>query len=269
MRLTPQDYDTKKKKLAGLLLSCLHYGAPTKTEHTLEYVRKKLIFQYQDDFKKMRSCIDLLEDTEDALINFFEYQLVTDRTKSNLGEIYLRLYGVLNAVYLQMQSIIEIAEIVRYPSKQTIKEKIEALKIIEIRNIAGAHTVNFITNRTKKFKTPKLKKNHFKLTQTEIREDGRNLTLVDGYGNYEQVNLYVKLLEYCKVSDSLLLDIISNYTDRLFKNNPSLKEDFIIYIADIKRMKNNYRKFDQFKGYKRKELTEAKKLIKEIKKKVV
>lgn len=78
--------ETNKKKLVQLLLLCLQYGTP-KGNYTLEQLRIKSKFQGINDFRKMRSCIDLIEDTEAAIINFFEYQLATRRHRVNQGEL--------------------------------------------------------------------------------------------------------------------------------------------------------------------------------------
>ncbi len=52
----------------------------------------------------------LLEDTQLAKQNFTEFGTTGPTKYENLGEVYLRVYGVLNACYLQQQSIVEMCD---------------------------------------------------------------------------------------------------------------------------------------------------------------
>jgi hypothetical protein len=155
--------ETNKKKLAQLLLQCLQYGTPKGGDYTLEKLRIKSKFQGINDFRKMRSCIDVIEDTEDAIINFFEYQLARRRNRANQGEMYLRLYGIVNAIYLQKQAIIEVMELVKFPNKKNCQCQLEDLKIFEVRNIVGSHMVNFKTDKTTVYSTSSKALNFFSL----------------------------------------------------------------------------------------------------------
>jgi len=58
------------------------------------------------------------------------------------GEMYLKLYGILNAVYLQLNSIIELYEVLKLKYKKQVSSELRQLDIFEIRNIVGSHTIN-------------------------------------------------------------------------------------------------------------------------------
>jgi hypothetical protein len=106
--------------------------------------KKRLKFQSKTDWKRYRASIDLLDDTEYAIISAFEYQLGDLGNKNkDFNGIYLRLYGILNAVYLQMSAFEELACLLNYSSRDNITDLFKQLDIYKLRNIAGAHTLDY------------------------------------------------------------------------------------------------------------------------------
>jgi hypothetical protein len=106
-----RDFDkvSTKKKCAMALLSCLDWGCHAKSNFDIEEnIRKRLKFQYKFDTIRFRSCIDLIEDTEDAICYFSKYglQKYNPKIDREIGELYLKLYGILNAIYLQIYCIV-------------------------------------------------------------------------------------------------------------------------------------------------------------------
>lgn len=255
---------TNKEKLTYLLLLCLQYGTPKGENYSLDDLRKKSKFQGMYDYKIMRTCIDLIQDTEYAIIDFAEYQLSRTRARVSQGEIYLRLYGILNAIYLQRQAILQVAELVKYPGKKNLQKELDSHRILEIRNIAGSHTVNFITDKSQSFKSKEGNLNHFRLTQCELKEDASNLTIVDCFGKYEQINLKELVYDYNSLSERLLTEIIEKYLKTLCKNDPYTLSRFLETITDVRSSPTNYTKFEKFKDYLEKRIRKAKKLIKDL-----
>lgn len=96
--------ETTKEKSVRLILTLLNWGYTVKNcnnENDLNIkVQKRLKLQNNYDPIRMRSCIDLIEDTENAILYFCEFGLEKFDCKSmdNIGEMYLKLYGILNAI---------------------------------------------------------------------------------------------------------------------------------------------------------------------------
>lgn len=254
---------TNKKQICVILLQCLQYGAPTTDDYDEKLMLKKYKFQNVGDDVRMRSSIDLIEDTEDAIINFCSFQLCSNRDKPAHGERYLRLYGILNAVYLQVQAIIQLAEVLKYPNKKQIMTEFGSLKVIEIRNVAGAHTVNFKTNKTSAFKSPNNELNFFRLTQCDLKEDGR-MTLVDMFHNYEELNLLDLVLEYNVVSETSLNNIAAKYINSLCKNDPKTRNLLQDALQTATQQLYDYSKLNQYKDYEKKRLDRAIKHLKRL-----
>jgi hypothetical protein len=252
---------TNKKQICVTLLQCLQYGAPTSDDYDEMLMLKKYKFQNSSDDIRVRSSIDLVEDTEDAITNFCQYQLCSNRANPPLGERYLRLYGILNAVYLQVQSIIQLAEVLKYPNKRKLMTQLSGLKIIEIRNIAGAHTVNFKTDKTSSFKSTNNELNFFRLTQSDLKEDGR-MTVIDMFHNYEKLNLLELVLEYNVVSETALANITAKYINTLCKNDLKTRKSLHETLQSVTAKLYDYSKLNKYKHYDKKILN---RIIKNLK----
>lgn len=84
----------------------------------------------------------LLEDTQLAKHNFNEFGVSGPTKYQNFGEVYLRIYGLLNACYLQQQAIIEIKKNLSLPLNNKELKEIKECPIFDLRNTFAAHTVN-------------------------------------------------------------------------------------------------------------------------------
>ena len=90
-------------------------------------ITSKLKFQKETDFRLFEACIDILEDTELAINEVKKNGLIT---KSDyFGEMYLRLYGVLNAFYQQMGAIIDLMRLFNLTNQRYLINHLKNLKI--------------------------------------------------------------------------------------------------------------------------------------------
>ena len=247
---------TTKEKCSMLLLSCMNWGCSNvygSHEEIETKIKKKLKFQYEFDTLRFRSCIDLIEDTENAIIHFSNYGLekFTPEIGKDFGEIYIKLYGILNAIYLQIYSIIEIYEICKIQNKNDIVDKFKKHKIFELRNIMGAHTANFEDKSD--YMPQKFNRNSFRITQMQLNAKGNELHAVDSFGNVKEFNLYELVMSYNRLSEKILFNGCYDYMNRIFSNSLSKKTE-LLSNYELESFKNyNYRKLYQndklFKTY--------------------
>ncbi len=219
---------TNKERLAKVLLSCLTWASSIDWSSNIEdKVKKRLKVPYPFDSWRLRSCIDLLEDTEYAILSFSRFGLekFSARPSRDFGGIYLRLYGILNAVQQQKLTIIEIFETLKLSGKNKIKNQLDSLKIVEIRNVVGAHTINLNDNGD--YLPNDFKRNFFRITQNKITPKATGLHAVDGFGNIREYNLYDSIIEYNRVSESILYNGVTEYLNKIFKHNDKLKSDIL------------------------------------------
>jgi len=234
---------TTKEKCAMLLLSCMNWGCSnvhgTNEEIELK-IKKKLKFQYECDILRFRSCIDLIEDTENSITYFstFGLEKFNKRIGKNFGEIYIKLYGILNAIYLQLNAIIEIYEICKIPNKKDIISKFRKHKIFELRNIMGAHTSDFEDNSD--YMPPNFNRNSFRITQMQLNAKGNNLHAVDSFGNIKEFDLYELVMSYNVLSEKILYDGCSEYMDRIFSTSIIKKTELLTHYELTKFENYNY-----------------------------
>ncbi|MGX5683269.1 hypothetical protein ACWKWW_01815 [Chryseobacterium cucumeris] len=101
-----------------------------------------LKFEKNYDPDLFRACIDLLEDSQYAIDKVFKNGLITE--SNSHGEQYLRLYGVLNAYYIQLGVITDLVRLFDLDGQKQIRTDLKSAKIIELRNKLGAHTTSYL-----------------------------------------------------------------------------------------------------------------------------
>jgi hypothetical protein len=183
----------------------------TNDEYDIEII-KRLKFENIGDNKKLRNCIDLIEDTELAIKDFFKYGLYKDE-KSH-GEMYLRLYGILNTVSLQIEGIIELIELLKILNKTSLKNKLKGLKVIEIRNKIASHAVSYNDNLG-----DKEIRDSFGVTRVSLSKWAENISIVSNHKGHEEINLFVIIEDFNDISEEILKSIISKALYSLFKND--------------------------------------------------
>ncbi|MXV82998.1 hypothetical protein F4Z98_06450, partial [Candidatus Poribacteria bacterium] len=94
------------------------------------------------------SCMDTIGDTEEALESF----LKLDTDSSDKGRNYLRIYGALQALYVQQEAVKNLHEALKIPyTKDTALEKIRHIRIDAAghpTNRGNKKAFNFITRVT-------------------------------------------------------------------------------------------------------------------------
>ena len=179
--------------------------------------KKRLKFNNLTDWKKYKASVDLLDDTEYAIASAFQYQLgYLGNKKYDFGETYIRLYGILNAVYLQMSAFVELSRLLNFPDNEKIKPMFCKLKIYHLRNIAASHTVNYENDKNNENEiTVKNKKNSFRIIQSELKYNGNGINVIDENGNILTFNLKECLVEYENIARNLTIKLINHSIDKL------------------------------------------------------
>jgi len=228
-----------------------------KTVDFEESYRKLLKFQSKTEWKKFRACIDLFEDTEYAIVSAYMYQLGNKRNKNHdFGEKNIRLYGILNAFYLQMYSLIGLAKILHFPYPKDIEKEFKKLDIYKLRGIAGSHTVNFEWDSDFFVENNEINRvTSFRIVQAYLNQDGDRIVAIDENNISFEFNLLKALDEYIKLSTEYLRKIISHSIDSLVMKKAD-KANFNDRFSEILENLINYNS-----------LNENQKFVNDIKKK--
>ncbi|PCH98655.1 MAG: hypothetical protein COB85_01215 [Bacteroidetes bacterium] len=192
-----------------------------------ETVIKKLKFSKLDDWNVLCSLMDVLSDTELAKENFLKYSLTGPTKILDYGEQYLRLYGLVNAIYLQKSALISFIELVKLRGKKEIINKIESLKLIELRHVVGAHTIDFLDNGTR---------NPHQLQRAML--EGRIIKTSDSRGNFKEYDLKELLLEYNQLAEKLIIEATNQFIKTVLKNGGKRKEKYLERLDAVKSAHN-------------------------------
>lgn len=153
------------------------------------------------------SAIFLIEDTSQAINNFWEHGLDGPTKYDNVGERYLRLYGLLNSAYMQFVSCRELYKIFKISGFDSFKEQAKQLKILKARNTAAAHSVNFESDGVKDF---------YKVSQTTVHGFGEHLHIIGERDNEYEINLKAELETFTSFINSQLSKIANELINKLF-----------------------------------------------------
>ncbi|MEP3210886.1 MAG: hypothetical protein ABJN95_16985 [Maribacter sp.] len=199
-----------------ILLGILRYTNlktyPTEEEHKKQ-LTKKLKFQNAHDFDLYRACIDQMEDAQYAINEFIENGLYINENRQ--GEMYLRLYGVLNACYLQTGVMIDLVRLFNFQNQKEIREELKKLDAIDLRNKIASHTTNYRDENNYS--------SYFKVAQSSLDKKANRILVVkrDEEANY--INLLDYVIEFTKTIELYLDQIIDKELySRTFK-----KESFV------------------------------------------
>ncbi len=251
-----------KEQLTDFLLLILRI-AENEIRYSNDFEKefqKRLKFQKKTDWKRFRASVDLLDDTEYAIISAFMYQLGDLENKNNdFGETNIRLYGILNAVYLQMSAFEEIAVLLHYSSRKEIRQIFNDLDIYKLRGIAGAHTVDYEYSKTERKENSEINKTtSFRIVQMQLEKTGKKITVIDENDIWSEFNLIKILSEYEKIATELLIKLIRFSIKRLIKTNEEKIEiennlnELVPKLIDYKTLdknkdywKRHYKKFEK------------------------
>ncbi len=100
------------------------------------------IDEKEDKIGFVLDALYLLEDTQLAKENYYKFGLSGPTKYNEFGEMYLRMYGIYNACYLQRQAIYTLLEIILPDEYTHISKEINRMEVFEYRKIFASHTVN-------------------------------------------------------------------------------------------------------------------------------
>lgn len=254
---------SNKEKSTKLLLGILRWGIaiPEQVDYEKKVQKRLKVLNEYDSFK-IRSCADLIEDTELAIRHFCKFGLeqFTPNRKygRDLSEMYLKLYGILNAVYLQTHSIIELLETLNTIHKNAKGKILKTHKIHELRNIAGAHTINYEDKSN--YMPSNRRKNFFRIVQSMLTPKGENILAVSVFEESRKFNLYELILDYNRISEKLLFESVRDYYKLVLPHGNKTLDSWIFEFKLLEfehyDYKSLYKNDIDYEEYRRKEMNE-------------
>lgn len=163
----------------------------------------------EQGWQRLTSALDLLGDTENAKTNFNRFGLQGPTRYDDVGEKYLRLYGVLNAVWQQFSALKTLGNVFDVPSRFKREAVLGGLTIVDLRHVAGSHTLD----HQRKGAKCNDKRSSYMVSQHSLNTD--ELTVLDDQNNFKKYPLKELLREWDMAVTDYLGEIAQVVHERL------------------------------------------------------
>lgn len=210
----------------------------------IKITRNKIFMEEKDDFfSHVQHCLklnkkedwnyilaseDILEDSNEAISNFLRFGISGPTKYNDIGEKYLRLYGMLNAIYLQQKAVCNLYKFFQCQDLRKKKEQIDTLEIVSIRHKLGAHSVNY--------KDPETSEMHvFVPVRIELKDF--ECAYFNHYTNkYETVNLKAAIQNHLELMCSTYVEVVKKMILTIYKSNMDKCNELNERVAPFERM---------------------------------
>lgn len=191
----------------------------------------KKVYGFEDEFhwNILLNAFYIIDDTELAKESYRKFDLQGPFRIKETGEFYLRLYGILNAIYLQCQAIINLAEIYKLPNKKEIRNHYKNLEVIKLRNKIGSHSSNYKSDADSSYKHDVYEIIRHDLTQNKI-------ILLRNQKDREEYELSKCIEEFDKYTQNVLSNALRKLLNRSIKNKAAYikKLENVDFLKDEK-----------------------------------
>lgn len=184
----------------------------------------------KNDWSFICVAMDIVGDASLAMYNFAEFSLDGPTKYEDTGERYLRLYGLLSAVYIQQQALLKLYSLMNCPSPTKQKNKFELLKIRQLRHKLVSHSLDYLESDGS---IP------FAYVPIRMNLKGFSCTITKNRGDKsETVKIDDALSEHCKFAASVLDNIYEKSVKTIFKGQHSRIDEFNEKLKELRQIKS-------------------------------
>jgi len=137
------------------------------------------LFQDKPMFFQLSSSMDVIEDTQLAIQAYSQNVFEND---NHMGELYLAIYGLLQAIYVQQDAIINLSESLRIPENINSYQRLAEIR--SIRNDSIGHPTKRDFEHKHKKGEKKKASYHF-ITRISLSKNGFDLLSWSGEGDFK------------------------------------------------------------------------------------
>lgn len=183
----------------------------TKVRLNDQSIRELLKLNKDSDWRFICAAMDIVGDSESAINSFNRFGLEGPSRYDDIGEKYLRLYGLLSATYLQQESVVELYRLMNVPKPKGARKKVSQLKIRQVRNKLASHSVNHKSSETADVEA---------FAPVQISLKGFNCEIASlTLDPPERIDLKAEIKSHSKLLMSLMDDIYEKSYQTLFKGH--------------------------------------------------
>lgn len=176
-------------------------------------IKQSLKLNKQSDWDFLSTSMDIVGDASNAIRNFLKFGLDGPTRYNDVGERYLRLYGVLTATYIQQQAVLKLYKLMNVPKPKDIKKKLDALEIRTLRHKLASHGTDYQEVTDENIET-------FIPIQITVR--GFDCCYFDNLKNTEHhIDLEKEIEKHCRLLTSVLDSVYAKAVQSWYKNQMS------------------------------------------------
>ncbi len=197
-------------------------------EDFLSHVQQCLKLNRKEDWNYILASEDILEDSNFAIANFLRFGISGPTKYGDMGEKYLRLYGILNATYLQQQAVFNLFKFFQCPDIKSKKKVIDALEVVSVRHKLAAHSANYEDKESQEmhvFVPVRMELNDFECSYFNHHND-----------SYTTVNLTDALEKHLELMCSTYLEVVKKMIATIYKSNKEKQEELLKRISPFEDM---------------------------------
>lgn len=139
-----------------------------------ESAAKALRLKDDRDWNFICVAMDVVGDASLALDSFLKFSLDGPTRYEDIGERYLRLYGLLSAAYVQQQAVLKLYSLMNCANPKDIQTEFNKLEIRTLRHQLASHSLDFFRpgeSKTQAFVPVRIGLEGFSCMVTENRGD--------------------------------------------------------------------------------------------------
>lgn len=190
-----------------------------KNEEFNSKMARLLCLNREKDLNIIYASFDVVGDTNLAIKHFEEFGLSGATKYDEVGEKYLRLYGILNAIYLHKEALLSLYNKFNIENSTKVQKEINDLKILHIRHKIGAHSVNYKNGSDIECYTPS------RITMTDKELEFYNMDI--SKHEFETINLESLINEYLEAIFKIVEKLVNDFVSKIFKTNANIKQEYL------------------------------------------
>ena len=200
-----------------------------KVQSSRKDVRELLRLNRDRDWNFLCTAMDVVGDASGAIRNFLQFGLDGPTRYQDVGEKYLRLYGLLSAAYIQQQSAIKLFELMNVPHPKAIKTRFDALEIRDLRHKLAAHSTDYSNRTTQAMET---------YVPIQIGVGGFICTFTNNESTtHKAVDLEKAIEDHCRLIISVLDATYEKAIQTLYKGQSKKLSEFAERLQDLRTEK--------------------------------
>jgi hypothetical protein len=187
---------------------------------------KALKLNDRRDWEFICVAMDVVGDAALALGNFLRFSLDGPTRYEDVGERYLRLYGLLSAAYVQQEAVLKLYSLMNCPKPREVQAEFSQLDIRTLRHQLASHSVDYLApgeSKTQAFVPVRIGLSGFECMVTENRG-----------GATRTIQLDQAILEHCKAVTSVLDRVYDKSVKTIFKGQLKKIAEFQDKLKDLR-----------------------------------